>query len=1484
MPVWRVSEPYISLWLLDEPLGYQPSIGSRISLRLGYKQREVNAGMNPNIFSLGPKWNFSWLSYVTLDQFGSNLVYFPGGGAVIFEGPYDYLTNTRLTGTITNGFSLYYPDGSTDVYNCIVNGMAFLTQHLNPQSQSTAFNYQTNSSGTVQLQSIVDGSGGTNYVYYGATNQYSTNLITQVTDRYGRSAYFAYNSTNGCLTNIIDAGGISSSLFYDTNFWVTNLQTPYGLTTFNLVDTPATNVPPNGRSVLVTDPDGSSELYLAADSAPGVAASYANVPNTSPLTNTFDNANLNIRNTFHWGKKQYTDLSTTNISSLTSNDFNKAGMKHWLMTADGAVGPTLSLQRDPSPDTGGAAQGELVWYDYAGKTNSEYEGSQVLALLKAELLPNGATAFLWSSRNAIGAVTTNISTFSVGPAAALRTNIWTYSTNAIDLLTLTNALNVQIISNAFNTTHEVLTNYDALNEKTVFTFDSNQRLTSTTTPTLLVVTNIYGADGYLAQQIDIGFQTNAYIYSNGLVFSHTDPRNLTCTNTWDALQRLTSETFPDGTYFSNQHTLLDCTATRDRLGNWTYYGYDQLRRNIAMTNALGNYTLYNYCLCGALESIHDYLGDLTRIYYDNQSRVTNIVYPDGYTVTNGYDLVGRLTNAIDGAGISITNWFNNQDLLSVSSNAAGQVRAIAYDVLDRITNTVDANGVSINESYDNLDRILARRFPDGGTELFEYSAFGLIAYSNQLSNATYYGYDSTRRKIAETNALGQITQYACNPAGDLISLTDAKNNTTQWGYDLYGRMTNKVDATTNTILTYQYDADNRLTNRWSLAKSNAVYAYDAVGNLTNVTYRTNHSLSFVYNAMNWITSMSDGIGTTTFAYTPIGQLTSESGPWASDTVAYTYTDRLRTVLNLQQPEALAWVQDYSYDLSGRLIDITSPAGVFSYTYNPGLAGIAAASSLTANISLPNGALITNTYDNNGRLLGTWLTNGAGSNFDSSVYAYNVGNQRTSLTRTGENSASYTYDAIGEIIADKASEVSGGASRVNEQLNYAFDAVGNLSYRTNNTLIENFQVNSLNELAANTNGGKLTVLGTTTSAATNVTVNGTNALCYGDATFAATNMPLTSTYTAIAADSYGRHSTNAVTVSLATNTTYQYDGNGNLTNDGLRSFAYDDENQLVQVWVTNQWLSQFAYDGKMRRRIRQEYTWQGGAWVQTNEVYYIYDGNVVIQERALNNLPATTYTRGRDLSGSLEADGGIGGLLAMTFNASPGSSISNSIYYHSDGNGNVTMLMNPSQAIVAKYLYDAFGNVLSAAGSLAQANPYRFSSKEAHLNSGLVYYLYRCYDPNLQRWLNKDPFLEPGFESDRNPAQAMLRPFMMPSEYSEGPDLFGFVRNDPVDNADPFGLALVPGAGLPRPYGPPPPRHFYCVNVSVTCTGASAPPPTTLTYCWSTTGGPDITARQLKACAKIATRSYCSTGLSGPAGVILGGCINIDRGCNSFGRN
>jgi RHS repeat-associated protein len=194
-------------------------------------------------------------------------------------------------------------------------------------------------------------------------------------------------------------------------------------------------------------------------------------------------------------------------------------------------------------------------------------------------------------------------------------------------------------------------------------------------------------------------------------------------------------------------------------------------------------------------------------------------------------------------------------------------------------------------------------------------------------------------------------------------------------------------------------------------------------------------------------------------------------------------------------------------------------------------------------------------------------------------------------------------------------------------------------------------------------------------------------------------------------------------------------------------------------------------------------------VQTNAVYYVYDGNLVIQERDLNNQPTTTYTRGKDLSGSLEGAGGIAGLLARTSQQYADGPLAGNAFYHADANGNVTMLVNSSQAVVAKYLYDAFGNVLSASGLLANANRYQFSSKEKDLNSGLVNYLYRFYDPSFQRWLNRDPLGEQGFETTRHIAARNIA-FVRLSVGAEpliGPNLYEFIGNGPMDGTDPDGL-------------------------------------------------------------------------------------------------
>jgi len=1307
----------------------------------------------------------------------NNVVYLPGGRQRIYYTTNDYLTNTRLIGDFTNGFTLSYPDGSQDIYGLVVSNIggifqAYLTKRLNAQAQKTQLiynDYNTNDANPViRLKYVIDGDGRTNAVSYVASNSSSTNLIAQVTDPFGRAVSLAYDD-HGCLTNITDVANIVSSFTYDTNDLPSGLTTPYGTTSFSITDS-STNHPPSGRSVLITQPDGGHQLYLYEDYAPGITNAYPSnaVPITSPFTNTLDNSDLNLRNTFYWGPRQYTNLLTTNISSFAATDFRLARMKHWLTSTNSYVGDTLSMERDPSPDNGGNIEGQKTWYDYAGKTNTEYEGTQVVPLFVAQVLPNGTPQFTYSLCNSFGAVTNRISTYSAGGGVAFRTNIYVYDPNGIDLLITTNALGIQVSSNMYNAFHEVATNYNALNEMTVYTYNTNQQLTNVMLPSRLVTTYAYGSDNSVTQQININFSTNNYTYTNDLVLTHTDPRGLTTTNAWDNLNRLISTTFPDGTSISCTYSNLDLIQIVDRMGFTNSFVYDNMRRKIAETNALGAVTIYNYCSCGSLVSIIDAASNVTQFSYDNQGNLTYTLYPDYYGLTRNYNLLKQVVSTSDSGGNNITNTYNNQGLLTTVSDIFGQVQGTTYDIIDRTTNVIDANGLSVATTYDNLNRPVNRSYPDNGVERWGYTTniSGPTGYTNQITNVVTYAYDALSRKTNEVYVGVTTNAFVYDGAGDMLTLTDGKSQTTSWLYDQYGNVTNKLDANNTNLFVYKYDADNRLTNRWSVARGTTVYRYDAGGNLTNVDYSggtvTMSSVYLAYDMLNRLKSMvTAGTFTNSYAYDSVSELTNEVGPWANDTVSYTYANRLRTGLSLSQPSG-SWSQSYGYDVTRRMTNVTSQAGAFGYVYG----APSAASALVDGITLPNGAKITNTFDSVARLLSTKLLNSSFAILDSESYAYNQAGQRTAETNTAGDFRNYTYDNGGELKTAIGKESGGTTNRWQEQLGYVYDAAGNLNFRTNNTLLQNFNVNNINELTTETNGGALTVAGTTTSPATNVTVNTSNAVLYADSTFASTNQTWVSgsnTFTAIARDSYGRVGTNIETVNLQATNNYNYDLNGNLTSDGNRNFAYDDENQLTSVWVTNVWRNDFVYDGKMRRRIERDYSWTG-TWTQTNEIHFIYDGNVVIQERDANNNPLVTYTRGNDPSGTLQGSGGIGGLLARTDNGQeiPGSPTT--AYYHADGNGNVTCLIYTNQLTAAKYLYDPFGGMLSLSGPLASLNVYRFSSKEWNNNAGLYYYLYRYYDPNLQRWPNRDPLEEQG-----------------------GINLYDFVHNNPLVRIDQRGL-------------------------------------------------------------------------------------------------
>jgi len=197
------------------------------------------------------------------------------------------------------------------------------------------------------------------------------------------------------------------------------------------------------------------------------------------------------------------------------------------------------------------------------------------------------------------------------------------------------------------------------------------------------------------------------------------------------------------------------------------------------------------------------------------------------------------------------------------------------------------------------------------------------------------------------------------------------------------------------------------------------------------------------------------------------------------------------------------------------------------------------------------------------------------------------------------------------------------------------------------------------------------------------------------------------------------------------------------------------------------LTRWAMLAPRRRRVTREEIKGSSGWGLASETRYVYDGMQVIQERNGNGVPTVAYTRGPDLSGTLEGAGGIGGLLARS--EWDGSAWSRHAFYHSDGVGNVTALAVPNGndiALAGSYRYDPFGRLIGTPTGLAAINTQRYSSKDWHNPSGFYYFGYRFYDPATQRWLNRDPIEEEG-----------------------GINLYAYVFNDPVNEIDPFGLAV-----------------------------------------------------------------------------------------------
>ena len=107
---------------------------------------------------------------------------------------------------------------------------------------------------------------------------------------------------------------------------------------------------------------------------------------------------------------------------------------------------------------------------------------------------------------------------------------------------------------------------------------------------------------------------------------------------------------------------------------------------------------------------------------------------------------------------------------------------------------------------------------------------------------------------------------------------------------------------------------------------------------------------------------------------------------------------------------------------------------------------------------------------------------------------------------------------------------------------------------------------------------------------------------------------------------------------------------------------------------------------------------------------------------------------------------------------------------------ITDYVDASGSVQAHYEYSPFGKIAKSNGAMEDDFDYRFSSEVFDGETGLVYYNYRYYSPELGRWLSRDPIGEKG-----------------------GVNLYAMVGNGAVNGWDRGGLYVPPN--VYPPYGP-----------------------------------------------------------------------------------
>ena len=221
-----------------------------------------------------------------------------------------------------------------------------------------------------------------------------------------------------------------------------------------------------------------------------------------------------------------------------------------------------------------------------------------------------------------------------------------------------------------------------------------------------------------------------------------------------------------------------------------------------------------------------------------------------------------------------------------------------------------------------------------------------------------------------------------------------------------------------------------------------------------------------------------------------------------------------------------------------------------------------------------------------------------------------------------------------------------------------------------------------------------------------------------------------------------------------------------------TFTWENGKQLTQS-VANGTTTAYAY-GTDGLRIAKA--------VGNNAYIYIWDGNRLISEyRATSSSDSGENLIKKFLDGVLNVVFGNSTTLEYLYDESDNpygfiygkksllSTTYTTYYYVTNLQGDIVAIVDKDGNEVASYTYNAYGEIISQSGAMADINPLRYRGYYYDTETGLYYLQSRYYDASTARFINADDYASTGQDFT-------------------GTNMFAYCGNNPISRTDTEGSA------------------------------------------------------------------------------------------------